>query len=413
MVRRLTRHNGRFGKNGVYNSKHNDRRFPVGNSEHIDQTRTSQNIYWDCYNGIYHPGREQKKMPSFEQVEKRFYKEHYQNYSEKQNARNEAHRHADKNRSPEQIRLNKKTCPEESIYQMGTIGDTESPEDLCNVFLEFLDWFQGSFGEHIHILTWALHMDESTPHIHEKHVFDAENRYGEIAPQQEEALLQLGFELPDPSQPKSKTNNRKMVFDAACRAKLFDIAKAHGITLEEEPEYGGRAYLEKQDYILMKQKETIQDQTASITQNEMHLEELTLKISDTEALIENVADAAYEQAISTVAKAVQFETHQYDIDELDRVQKWLLSPERKGKESERRFASNILGQVKERIKKGVKTFHNKLLRHLQLPQNREAILRPVKEEARRSVINMLRDAKKSVKHNDNPNIKQKKERITK
>ena len=42
-------------------------------------------------------------------------------------------------------------------------------------------------GSHVHILNWALHLDESTPHIHERHVFDCENQYGEIAPQQEKA----------------------------------------------------------------------------------------------------------------------------------------------------------------------------------------------------------------------------------
>mgnify|MGYP000517885910 CR=1 FL=1 len=45
-----------------------------------------------------------------------------------------------------------------------------------------------------------------------------------------------------------------MTFDSACRVLLFDVAKKHGLQLEEEPEYGGRAYLEKQDYILFKAK---------------------------------------------------------------------------------------------------------------------------------------------------------------
>ena len=30
--------------------------------------------------------------------------------------------------------------------------------------------------------SWALHLDEGTPHIHERHVFDCENRYGELCP---------------------------------------------------------------------------------------------------------------------------------------------------------------------------------------------------------------------------------------
>ncbi len=49
---KLTRHNGRAGKHGTYNPKHNDRSFEIANSEHIDPERVQQNIYWDCYNGI-------------------------------------------------------------------------------------------------------------------------------------------------------------------------------------------------------------------------------------------------------------------------------------------------------------------------------------------------------------------------
>lgn len=49
---KLTRHNGRTGKNGVYNPKHNDRQFDIDNSDHIDLERAKRNVYWDCYNGI-------------------------------------------------------------------------------------------------------------------------------------------------------------------------------------------------------------------------------------------------------------------------------------------------------------------------------------------------------------------------
>ena len=41
---------------------------------------------------------------------------------------------------------------------------------------------------------------------------------------------------------------------------LFEIAKRHGLELDEVPEYGGLAYLEKQDYILKKQNERIAEQ---------------------------------------------------------------------------------------------------------------------------------------------------------
>ena len=49
---KLTRHNGRSGKHGTYNPRHNDRRFDVENSGHIDAERARQNVYWDCYRGF-------------------------------------------------------------------------------------------------------------------------------------------------------------------------------------------------------------------------------------------------------------------------------------------------------------------------------------------------------------------------
>ena len=49
---KLTRHNGRSGKHGTYNPRHNDRRFDVENSEHIDAERARLNVYWDCYRGF-------------------------------------------------------------------------------------------------------------------------------------------------------------------------------------------------------------------------------------------------------------------------------------------------------------------------------------------------------------------------
>ena len=67
------------------------------------------------------------------------------------------------------------------------------PETLFRIVNEFYEEFERRFGSHIHILDWALHLDEGTPHIHERHVFDCENRYGELCPQQEKALEELGI----------------------------------------------------------------------------------------------------------------------------------------------------------------------------------------------------------------------------
>ena len=195
---KLTRHNGRAGKHGTYNPKHNGRSFDLSNSEHIDPERVQQNIYWDCYNGIrsaLQPKDVDSLADTFEEVEKLYYKLHYTNFTERQNERNAKIRHTERNRSTEDLLTSKKTCPEESIYQLGTLESHASPKELFQIATEFMDEFHERFGKHVHILDWALHLDEGTPHIHERHVFDCENKYGEIAPQQEKALEALGLSL--------------------------------------------------------------------------------------------------------------------------------------------------------------------------------------------------------------------------
>lgn len=348
---KLTRHNGRSGKHGTYNPRHNDRRFDVENSEHIDAERARQNVYWDCYRGFTtHEFRENPEQPdfSFEEIERMYYYEHYGGHVEAQNARNEKTRHTERNRTVEDLLKNNKTCPEESIYQIGTLGESVPPETLFRIVNEFYEEFERRFGSHIHILDWALHLDEGTPHIHERHVFDCENHYGELCPQQEKALEELAIPLPNPDKPKGRHNNRKQTFDAVCRTILFDITNRHGLHLDQEPSYGGREYLEKQDYILMKQKEQLAAQ-------EQKLEELTLKIEDVETLLDDVSDAAYDKAVEVVTDTVRQETHKEDIRLVEETKKWVLSPERKAPKKEREYAAARLDGVINKIKNVMQT----------------------------------------------------------
>ena len=69
---KATRHNGRAGKNGVYNPKHNDRDFDVSHADHIDAAREKQNIYWDCFQGFRTGMTEDEEQASFADVEKQF-----------------------------------------------------------------------------------------------------------------------------------------------------------------------------------------------------------------------------------------------------------------------------------------------------------------------------------------------------
>ena len=342
---KLTRHNGRSGKNGAYNPKHNDRRFDINNSDHIDKDRANQNVYWDCYQGYHFPKdreQEDKIVYSFEQIEKAYYSERYADFCEGQHERNRKTGHSDRDRTTEDLRLDKKTCPEESLIQIGTMEQSVPPDVLAQIAAEFFEEFQRRFGEYIHILDWSLHLDESTPHIHERHVFDCENRYGEIAPQQGKALEALGFDLPHPDQKQGKLNNRKMTFDAACRAMLFDICEKHGLHLDQEPEYGGRAYLEKQDYILMKQKEKMAEQELMIDEKESKLGSLTIRIEDTEKFIDEVSEVAYETAVEVVTDKVIEETHNADFDEIEKLKKSMTSEKSKNTPQQKSVISQTL-----------------------------------------------------------------------
>jgi hypothetical protein len=342
---KLTRHNGRSGKNGAYNPKHNDRRFDINNSDHIDKDRANQNVYWDCYQGYHFPKdreQEDKIVYSFEQIVKAYYSERYADFCEGQHERNRKTGHSDRDRTTEDLRLDKKTCPEESLIQIGTMEQSVPPDVLAQIAAEFFEEFQRRFGEYIHILDWSLHLDESTPHIHERHVFDCENRYGEIAPQQGKALEALGFDLPHPDQKQGKLNNRKMTFDAACRAMLFDICEKHGLHLDQEPEYGGRAYLEKQDYILMKQKEKMAEQELMIDEKESKLGSLTIRIEDTEKFIDEVSEVAYETAVEVVTDKVIEETHNADFDEIEKLKKSMTSEKSKNTPQQKSVISQTL-----------------------------------------------------------------------
>ena len=438
---KLTRHNGRAGKNGAYNPKHNDRRFDIGNSGHIDVERARQNIYWDCYTGLSTAltrAQDKGNDYSFEKIEQLYYFEHYADHIQAQNERNEKTRHTERNRTVTDLLTNNKTCPEESIYQIGTVDESVSGEVLAKIATEFFAEMEEKFGTHVHILDWALHLDEGTPHIHERHVFDCENKYGELCPQQEKALEELGVPLPNPDKKKGKNNNRKQTFDAECRKMLFRICAKHNLHLQIEPTYGGRGYLEKQDFIIEKQKETISVQKEILTetsqvieererkigkaekaiaekeklikkhdeviaekkqelsQKQAALEDVTMKLADMETLVDEVAGQAYEKACEVVTDTVRQQTQKEDIKILDDYSKWLSAPERTADKKLRDYAVRRLETLKEKFMKSANGIMGKVTKSFQEPERKQENLEQVKTTARISLKAQLSANKKCV-----------------
>ena len=399
---KLTKHNGRAGKDGVYNPKHNDRRFDLSHSEHIDAERARENIYWDCYGGLRRgggPSEDEELAETFNEIERRYYDQHYGYYVLQQHFRNEKNRHPERNRSIDDLLSNKKTCPEETILQIGKMEEHVSADVLLEI---------------------------------------------------------LGFELPHPNARISRFNNRKMVYDAACRTLLFDICKKHGLQLDEEPEYGGRAYLEKQDFIREKQKAEIaaqkeqlatqeariaqqseqlsrqQDQIveqaaaldklqqksgdlsmevwekgielkdtsaqlfdtgAELRQKEEQIQALSVRLSDVEGLIADASETAYRKAVDVVAKAAVEEAQKENLRLLSRLRKEYNEPKGLFSGKLLRAVNELLDRAAERMRSAFGRILNSVRSRLLSDTAQEKGVRAVQQETRVSVREQLARAR--------------------
>ncbi len=384
---RVSRHNGRSGKHGVYNPKHNDRRFDVQHSEHIDSERKKENLYWDCYQGISKD--ENPAVMTFEQVEEKFYEEIFADFIKGQNARNIKNRHPERNRTAKDLPNDKRTCPEETVYQIGNIDTSIDYFDLYCICQEFFDFIERLFGKNVKIIDWALHVDEGTPHIHERHVFVWENQYGELCPKQEKALEEIGFELPDPSKKQGKNNNRKMVFDDYMRQHFIMKCHKFGIEVESEAIYGGRQYLEKQDYIIQKQQE-------KIVEKEQKIKELEEKILDSETLIQEVSTVAYEKAVEIVSDKAREEALNTAEEQIVIYKEWLSSPDRKASEKMRNYAISQMESLGKNIRSAVRKLSDRLKEIFRKPEVKKEMTEMIEKKSRASVLQKLQEKQRII-----------------
>lgn len=236
---RATIHNGRTGKDGAYNTKHNDRQFDISHAEHIDPERIKDNRYW---NWTGNP------ETTFEAAEAAFYEKHIRRHLDAQNARYRAQRHAERAKTMDEYRKSPQTCPEEVILQIGKLRDTIPADMMARIIQEQINWEQQTFPG-VRVLDVALHMDEQgAPHIHERRAWVYTDKDGNFAISQNKALEQMGVELPNPNKPRSRFNNRKMSFSRMCREHLLQICREHGLEIEEIPQEKSRSGRTLEDY---------------------------------------------------------------------------------------------------------------------------------------------------------------------
>lgn len=238
---RMTIHNGRAGKNGTYNPRHNDRNFDISHAEHIDPERMPGNVYWN-WTG--------KKDISFEDCEKVFYEEHCRAHLDAVNQRHREQRHPERVRDMDAYRTARQTCPEETLFMIGNRNEYLPPKTLRAICEKLKDWEESTVSG-LKVLDMALHVDEEgAPHIHMRKawIYRDENGIESIA--QNKALQAAGIPLPHPDKPAGRHNNRKQNFSAMERQALYEICRGYGLEslLETKPRERSRSGREFEDY---------------------------------------------------------------------------------------------------------------------------------------------------------------------
>jgi serine/arginine repetitive matrix protein 2 len=230
---------------------------------------------------------------------------------------------------------------------------------------------------------------------------------------------------------------------------FLDICKRHGLEIDEEPSYGGRQYLEKQDYIRMKQKEeiavqqemlnqqrdkvnanhlelarqsnhvranekVIQSQKEKIEQQEKEfkenfisnsdrilsqgelieeqreeLQQLTLRIEDVETLLDEVSSEAYDKAVDKVAEETMRATRKDDIRLAEDSKRWIQSPERKASRKEKEYAINRLDGLIKKIEYAMEKAVVRVVRQLKQPEKKKAVVEEIKKEVKPSIREKL------------------------
>lgn len=243
---RVSQHSERSGS-----ARHNDRSFlkdkdPAWISEHADHIDlTTNNAYWAW-------DRVQTDQPiDFEKSERDYYRQTYSEAQDAINARNRKSGHADRCRTTDQIYEDAKTKPEEMLLQIGDKTSDVDPVSFMRCVVNYVDRLKEWSDQHggcMQLLTIAVHLDETSPHAHIRRVWNYVDKEGHTRPGQDKALQAAGVELPDPTKPKGRYNNRKMSFDSMARSIWQEVCIEHGYDIETEPRPGVR-HKDKAEYI--------------------------------------------------------------------------------------------------------------------------------------------------------------------
>lgn len=174
--------------------------------------------------------------------EMKFY-ERYKKQLNRQNAKYLRQRQYKRVKSLEDFYNSKRYRPTEEILQYGHAGgdvpDRETYEKMTKEYARRKVEWSMKHGNYLHVLDYANHYDEATPHTHLREIWDYEDE-GILKVSQEESMKRAGLDLPDPSKPEGQYNNRAMTYTKMCREMWQDVCEQFGYEVERVPLENGR-----------------------------------------------------------------------------------------------------------------------------------------------------------------------------
>lgn len=135
------------------------------------------------------------------------------------------------------------------------------------------------------------------------------------------------------------------------------------------------------------------------------MDELTIKVDDIEALVDEVVEAAYDKAVEVVTKTVQVETMKEDLHQVEKVRSILDDKTKHYPKKEKAFAGKVLDAVAKRIKNAMTSITRKITDTLRNPEMKTQNLKPIRNEVKKSLLVKLKENEKLVKQyeqNDKP-----------
>ena len=184
-----------------------------------------------------------------------------------------------------------------------------------------------------------------------------------------------------------------MVFDDYMRHHLIMKCHKFGIEVESEAIYGGRQYLEKQDYIIQKQQE-------KIAEKEQKIRGLEEKILDSETLIQEVSAVAYEKAVEIVSDKAREEALNTAEEQIEIYKEWLSSPDRKASEKMRNYAISQMESLGKNIRSAIKKLSSRLEEFFRKPEVRKEVTEQIEKKSRDSILERLQEKKRIIKETE-------------